>query len=237
MNRSSADLAADPDAAFPDSEPDTRHRLRFELLFAAGWLALGLFALPALIYGIGTLLLGPYGEGAGLGDFYADFYGDLATPSGRAWAIALGPLLLISLLRAVFLGISPRADADDAAPRPAAGARRGSPAPQGRATPTLTNPAQANAGRGRPPQADPGRPLPGQAVTGANPGVIHRGATQRVTPGLAEPPAAAPAASGKTSGPASPASAGPAAASGASRAAPSPHQGRSKRIEPHIGSD
>jgi len=83
------------------------HRLRFELAFTAGALALGLFVLPALIYGVGVALLGPYGtEGSagGWGTFYGDFFADLATPVARAWAIAFGPLILITLLRLVFLG-------------------------------------------------------------------------------------------------------------------------------------
>lgn len=94
------------------------HRLRFELIFASGWLAFGLFVLPALIYGVGILLLGPYGENAGLGAFYADFFGDLVAPTGRAWALALGPLVLISVLRLLFLDIRSRPpEVEEEAPR------------------------------------------------------------------------------------------------------------------------
>jgi hypothetical protein len=52
------------------------------------------------------MLLGPYGEGqgAGLGTFFGDFFGDLANGEVRAWALALGPLTLISLIRTLFLG-------------------------------------------------------------------------------------------------------------------------------------
>jgi hypothetical protein len=99
----------------PDAEPATpspdgagnryRRRARFEVIFASIWLALGLFLLPATIFLVGGALLGPYGEDGGLGRFYGDFFGDLAEPSVRAWAIALGPLVLISLLRLVFAGI------------------------------------------------------------------------------------------------------------------------------------
>jgi hypothetical protein len=99
----------------PDAEPATpppdgagnryRRRARFEVIFASIWLALGLFLLPATIFLVGGALLGPYGEDGGLGRFYGDFLGDLAEPSVRAWAIALGPLVLISLLRLVFAGI------------------------------------------------------------------------------------------------------------------------------------
>ena len=89
-----------------------RRRARFELIFASIWLAVGLFVLPATIFIVGGALLGPYGDNGGLGRFYGDFFGDLAEPSVRAWAIALGPLILISLLRLVFAGRRPRAAAN-----------------------------------------------------------------------------------------------------------------------------
>lgn len=92
-----------------------RSRLRFELIFASVWLGIGLFLLPALIYLVGVLMLGPYGEGAGLGTFYVDFFRDLAGPSGRAWVIALGPLILVSVVRAVFIGARPGSIETDAA--------------------------------------------------------------------------------------------------------------------------
>lgn len=96
-------------AAHPDNEPSDEqrrtHRLRFELIFASLCLAFGLFLLPALIYWVGAALLGPYGENTGLSTFYSDFFGDLADGAGRAWSIALGPLLLIYLLRAIFIGV------------------------------------------------------------------------------------------------------------------------------------
>lgn len=96
-------------------ESPMRRRLRFELVFASIWLGFGLFLLPALIYAVGILLLGPYGEGSGLGRFYADFFGDLVEPSGRAWALVLGPLVLISVLRLLFLDVRARPSADDEA--------------------------------------------------------------------------------------------------------------------------
>ncbi|WP_129777533.1 hypothetical protein [Peristeroidobacter soli] len=104
-----------------EEQPRT-HRLRFELIFGSLWLALGLFVLPALIYWVGGALLGPYGENASLGTFYSDFFGDLAGGSGRAWTIALGPLLLIYLMRAIFIGVKAdgveRPSLDDDEPPP-----------------------------------------------------------------------------------------------------------------------
>lgn len=97
--------AAEPATSNPEvSGHRYRRRARFELIFASIWLAVGLIVLPATIFAVGGALLGPYGDTGRLGRFYGDFLGDLAEPSVRAWAIALGPLVLISLLRLVFAG-------------------------------------------------------------------------------------------------------------------------------------
>ncbi|MDY0065156.1 MAG: hypothetical protein RBS02_02150 [Steroidobacteraceae bacterium] len=91
----------------PEDEPTAHNRLRFEAISASIWLAFGLFALPAAIYAVGATLLGPYQEDprrAGLGAFYAEFFSDLAQPSGRAWWLAVGPLLIVTSVRAVFTG-------------------------------------------------------------------------------------------------------------------------------------
>jgi hypothetical protein len=93
--------------------PRNRSRLRFELIFGSVWLGVGLFLLPAIIYTVGTLLLGVYRQGSGLPRFYLDFFSDLAEPSGRAWILALGPLLLITALRVVFIGAGKRSDDED----------------------------------------------------------------------------------------------------------------------------
>jgi hypothetical protein len=114
-------------------------RVGVEILLASILLAFGLFALPALIYLVGATLLGPYIEGDapsnGVALFYRNFFADLAAPSGRAWLIALGPLLVIGLFRLAFLGqrSTPRARAprDEPAPKRAApAARAGTRAPQ-----------------------------------------------------------------------------------------------------------
>jgi hypothetical protein len=93
-------------------------RLRFELIFASVWLAVGFFLVPAVVFWVGIALLGPYGEGqgAGLGTFYGDFFGDLANGEVRAWSLALGPLALISLIRALYLGTRPARETEEPSP-------------------------------------------------------------------------------------------------------------------------
>lgn len=95
-----------------------RSRLQVELIIASVCLAFGFFVLPALIYGVGGTLFGPYGENKGMGAFYADFFRDLAEPSGRPWIIGLGPLVLLVLLRVIFLGARPGQDAQQEQPNP-----------------------------------------------------------------------------------------------------------------------
>ena len=130
-------------AAYDDSadelpaEERRARRLRFELIFASLALAFGLFLLPALIFWVGAALLGPYGENAGLSTFYVDFYGDLADGTVRAWILALGPVALVYLLRAIFIGVRPKSVAavdGDEVPyeprRPAPPPRREIPPPR-----------------------------------------------------------------------------------------------------------
>lgn len=85
------------------AENSSHHRLRFELIAGSILLAFGLFVLPALVYWVGSTLLGPYGKDAGMGTFYGDFFGDLATGAIRAWALALGPLVIVGIVRLLFL--------------------------------------------------------------------------------------------------------------------------------------
>ena len=97
------------DPAIADTSSPTPHaRMRFEVILASAWLAVGLFALPAAIYLVGVLMLGPYKPGAGLIQFYTDFFGDLAQPTMRAWVIALSPLILTTLIRMIFWGLPAR---------------------------------------------------------------------------------------------------------------------------------
>jgi hypothetical protein len=140
--------AAYDDPADELSEDERRsRRLRFELIFASLALAFGLFALPALIFTVGSALLGPYGEKAGLSTFYVDFFGDLAEGAGRAWILAVGPLVLLYALRAVFIGVRAKkveaADLDE----PPYESRR--PAPPPRREPPARNQKSAPPRRAR----------------------------------------------------------------------------------------
>lgn len=86
------------------------------MLFAAAWLLFGALVLPALIYAVGQLLLGTY-EG-GLGEFYSNLYADLFAGSGRAAAIIVGPLVIMSLARLPFMGMKKAEDAPEAPEAP-----------------------------------------------------------------------------------------------------------------------
>lgn len=126
-------------------EPPRGDRLRFEVIFASLWLAFGLFLLPALIFWVGDGLLGGYRENAGLATFYGDFFGDLADGSGRAWALALGPLLLIYVLRAIFIGVTskPAARTEDDSRSPGSISGRISGAISGTSSGKVSGPRRA----------------------------------------------------------------------------------------------
>jgi hypothetical protein len=100
-----------PDNHDTDDGARPRSWVRRELIVAGVALALGLFVLPGLIYFMGAALLGPYAENRGVGAFYADFFRDLGEPSGRAWALVVGPLVLVTAIRAVFIGVKPGSEA------------------------------------------------------------------------------------------------------------------------------
>lgn len=110
-------------------------RVRFELILGSIWLALGLFVVPALIYLVGSKLLGPYGENAGLSTFYGAFFADLASGAPRTWMLALGPLVLMSLVRVIFIGAgaasAAKIDSDDD-PAPPRKPERPAPSPERR---------------------------------------------------------------------------------------------------------
>jgi len=115
-----------------------RNRVRRELIVASVALAFGLFVLPGLIYLVGAALLGPYGENRGPGSFYGDFFRDLIEPSGRAWALAVGPLVVVSAVRAVFIGVKDAPRTASGTPTPAAPAPKRRPDEPQRVEPRIT---------------------------------------------------------------------------------------------------
>jgi hypothetical protein len=92
-------------------------RWRVELLYAAICLAVGLSILPAAIYVVGLLALGPYSGGPHLGSFYGDYWRNLLGGSARTWLLALSPLLLLTTMRLIF-GWRVKPAATPAAPEP-----------------------------------------------------------------------------------------------------------------------
>lgn len=118
--------------SFDDPSPATaapKTRLRRELILAGICLVLGLVVLPALIYLVGTQLLGVYGGGPHIGSFYGDFFRNLFSATPRTWFIVVAPYLALWLLRLIFwrwggekTGISPAIPANEASgttPQPA----------------------------------------------------------------------------------------------------------------------
>jgi hypothetical protein len=81
-------------------------RVRRELIIFGTALAVGLFALPFLIWTLGSRVLGPYTHGqnthAGPFALLGDFLLGLAHGSMVFWGVALGPVLLILLLRILY---------------------------------------------------------------------------------------------------------------------------------------
>lgn len=81
------------------SETLRRHpRLRRELWLLGAGLVVGLILMPALVYVVGMLTLGPY-AGGGAGSFLADHYRGLFHGWIPGWGIVVGPYLLVQLLR------------------------------------------------------------------------------------------------------------------------------------------
>ena len=70
-----------------------------ELLAIGICLIIGIIAMPCLIFIAGRLVLGPYGHG-NLFALWHDYLQQLLAGSRAAWFIALGPYLLLWLLRA-----------------------------------------------------------------------------------------------------------------------------------------
>ena len=83
-------------------------RPRRELVFFGLALLCGFIVMPFLIWFAGSRVLGPYthGQNAHAGPFalLADFFSGLMHGSGVFWAVALGPAVLLLLLR-LFLAL------------------------------------------------------------------------------------------------------------------------------------
>jgi hypothetical protein len=87
-----------------------------------GALVFGIFVLPWLVYGTGRRLLGAY-AGGGAWAFFGDFLHDLLALRWQAWALALGPLVMLT----VWVGLWRLATPRHAARRPGNGRTRVEP--------------------------------------------------------------------------------------------------------------
>ncbi len=79
----------------------TSARGRRELTILVILLAFGLFVVPLLIWVVGRGVLGPFADGGPFA-LLADFFNGLRTGSLVYWAVALGPYLMVMLLRGLW---------------------------------------------------------------------------------------------------------------------------------------
>jgi hypothetical protein len=89
----------------PPTPPFAAHPwLQRELIIYGAALGCGLILMPFLIWSIGSRVLGPYTHGdnphAGPFALFADFWVGLFHGSAVFWLVALGPALVILLVRA-----------------------------------------------------------------------------------------------------------------------------------------
>jgi hypothetical protein len=112
-----------PAAADPDSPKRERHAARVvrrELIILGITLACGLFLMPFLIWMVGNRILGPYTHGqdatAGTGPLrlLADYFTGLAHGSIIFWCVAIGPTVLLTLIRLLFWYLLSKPPADSA---------------------------------------------------------------------------------------------------------------------------
>ncbi|HTX25106.1 MAG TPA: hypothetical protein VMD03_10670 [Steroidobacteraceae bacterium] len=78
--------------------------LRHELILLVGGLAVGALAVPPLLWLAGARELGPY-AGGGVLSIVTNFFRGLETGSFGFWIVAVGPYLMLTLLRAL-IGIA-----------------------------------------------------------------------------------------------------------------------------------
>jgi hypothetical protein len=74
------------------------HGVVRELLTIALCVGVGVLVMPCLIFATGRLVLGPYAHG-NVFALWRDFLAALTAGSAAAWAVAVGPYLLMWLLR------------------------------------------------------------------------------------------------------------------------------------------
>jgi len=95
--------AAPHSRGLSDSYRALPRRLRRELIIYGVALLIGLLGMPLLIWFAGNRVLGPYTHGqnphAGPFALLADFFVGLVHGSAVFWAVALGPAVLLLLLR------------------------------------------------------------------------------------------------------------------------------------------
>jgi len=75
------------------------YSLKTEALLLLGLIALGVWLVPALIYLVGSEMLGPYGEIQTISAFYLDLFGFLIAGRGIGWLLVTSPYLFLSVIR------------------------------------------------------------------------------------------------------------------------------------------
>lgn len=88
-------------------------RLKNEAFLLIALLALGLWLVPALIFWLGSRVLGPYGDIDTLAAFYIDLFGSLLAGRGIVWLLVTSLYLFLMLIRllAWLWGVAHRAAA------------------------------------------------------------------------------------------------------------------------------
>ncbi len=80
--------------------------LKREAWLVLAFVGFGLLLLPAFVYIVGDISLGPYAGGGSLKAFYVNQFRALIDGNGAAWLLALGPYLLIQLVRLLWLPLA-----------------------------------------------------------------------------------------------------------------------------------
>jgi hypothetical protein len=144
-------------------------RLQRELMFIGVAVVFGFVVMPAIIFALGTGVMGKYAGGNSVISLYTNFYKALGQGWLSFWIVALGPFVLISLLRLLiamlFGGSADEADTETRAPpkRRAPQVSDETRAPPTRRAPQLSDDRRAPPTEGRrPPPPQPNRAPPVQ---------------------------------------------------------------------------